>query len=610
MICPDFAHNANVGEAMPARVVSAHSSRCAPGRLFRWAVVLALLPFSIQATNYYVSSSSGNDGNDGLTSQTAWQTLQRIYSKCVSTAPFRPGDSILLRSGDTWDGQIFCTASGSSVQPISIGAYGSGSKPVIYADNPTASWTPVPGHPGIYQAFVGRGSIISPLAYQQGIQLQPVTGAGLNLTKAANLETYLAALAPGGFGPTTITDTVYVHTLDGGFPSNVRIFRASAVSVSGNYLVVEGLHVQRAQVGIDVGQSANVTLRSNDVQDTLGIGIYLRGGCTACIVENNTTTRTGNTAIYVLHGSGNIIRSNKVAHVTDTILGFKVKGDQAGIGLQQSMQNLLEYNTISEVKNGAFDYYYEQGSTVRYNYAFHCGGGVFPHGTSLNVYSNIFDLRWPIKNNITGGVNAVNTGPSPILIFNNVFYGTGGYGLMGMSGAGSIPSASGTATATGSGSGPVIFRNNIVVSWQPSGILAQAGPGVDSDFNCFYAAGPSRFTRSKESYRDLTSFQSATGQEMHSVFANPRFVAVNPAQPSDFHLQPGSPCIGTGIDLEQIGIATSDYLDYAGAPFPASRPNMGAFEGSPTQNPLVLLEGEGTLSMAALTVRPGWRSIF
>ena len=68
--------------------------------------------------------------------------------------------------------------------------------------------------------------------------------------------------------------------------------------------------------------------------------------------------------------------------------------------------------------------------------------------------------------------------------------------------------------------------------------------------------------------------------------------------------------MGTGIDLEQIGIVTSDYLDYAGAPFPASRPNMGAFEGSTTQNPLVLLEGEGTLSMATLTVRPGWRSIF
>src|SRR5258706_15070093 len=77
-------------------------------RLTRWLplALLALMPASISAASYYVSSSTGNDFNDGLSQQTAWQTLQRVYAKCTSNAPLLPGDHVLLRRGDTWSGEL------------------------------------------------------------------------------------------------------------------------------------------------------------------------------------------------------------------------------------------------------------------------------------------------------------------------------------------------------------------------------------------------------------------------------------------------------------------------------------------------------------------------
>ena len=42
---------------------------------------------------YYVSSSSGNDTNDGLTPERAFKTLKRVSEEKLS-----PGDSLLLKS--------------------------------------------------------------------------------------------------------------------------------------------------------------------------------------------------------------------------------------------------------------------------------------------------------------------------------------------------------------------------------------------------------------------------------------------------------------------------------------------------------------------------------
>ncbi|MGD9581976.1 MAG: hypothetical protein AB7V50_11430, partial [Vampirovibrionia bacterium] len=82
------------------------------------------------ATTYYVANT-GNDSNNGTSSLTPWQTLNK-----VNTTTFEPGDSILFKKGDSWNGSINTISSGSSGSPIVYGSYGSGDKPKIYGSVP------------------------------------------------------------------------------------------------------------------------------------------------------------------------------------------------------------------------------------------------------------------------------------------------------------------------------------------------------------------------------------------------------------------------------------------------------------------------------------------
>src|SRR5580693_3761627 len=104
------------------------------------------------ARTYYISSTSGNDINDGMSPEKAWQHLSKIYLKSISKDAFQPGDSILLKRGDQWDGQIRLQGKGTAQKPITLGAYGEGPKPLIYGDNEDARWESVAGHHGLYTA--------------------------------------------------------------------------------------------------------------------------------------------------------------------------------------------------------------------------------------------------------------------------------------------------------------------------------------------------------------------------------------------------------------------------------------------------------------------------
>ncbi|MEM1324536.1 MAG: 3-coathanger stack domain-containing protein [Bacteroidota bacterium] len=119
--------------------------------------LLLLSTFSLQATTYYLDSSTGSNQNDGLTVATAWQdTFQRAIV---------PGDSVLFKRGGEWNRRWYFSVSATESQPIYIGAYGdiseplpiiSGILPIPNATDPDSwvnqsnnIWTlPMPNSPG------------------------------------------------------------------------------------------------------------------------------------------------------------------------------------------------------------------------------------------------------------------------------------------------------------------------------------------------------------------------------------------------------------------------------------------------------------------------------
>ncbi|OOG68050.1 Ig-like domain-containing protein [Algoriphagus sp. A40] len=83
------------------------------------------------ATDYYISSSSGNDSrsaSEAQNSTTPWKSIDKLNS--VSSI-FKGGDRILFKAGDQFYGTIKITKSGSVGAPILFTSYGTGNKPVI-----------------------------------------------------------------------------------------------------------------------------------------------------------------------------------------------------------------------------------------------------------------------------------------------------------------------------------------------------------------------------------------------------------------------------------------------------------------------------------------------
>ena len=92
----------------------------------KYQVFVLLLSFSLCAQNqYYLSSSTGNDNNNGSQTQ-PWKTLSKI-----SNTTLGPGDTVYFKKGDTFRGHYVVNGSGTEGNPITFKSYESGNQPVI-----------------------------------------------------------------------------------------------------------------------------------------------------------------------------------------------------------------------------------------------------------------------------------------------------------------------------------------------------------------------------------------------------------------------------------------------------------------------------------------------
>jgi hypothetical protein len=89
---------------------------------------------------YYVDATGGADGNTGLATDNAWQTISK-----VNGSSFFAGDFILFKKGETWREQLTVPSSGSSGSVITFGSYGSGAAPIITGFDVLETWTQLAG---------------------------------------------------------------------------------------------------------------------------------------------------------------------------------------------------------------------------------------------------------------------------------------------------------------------------------------------------------------------------------------------------------------------------------------------------------------------------------
>ena len=104
------------------------------------------------AATYYFSSVSGDDSRSSSEAKnpaTPWKTLGKLNAVFSN---LQPGDMVLLKRGDIFYGSIIVNKSGSSGSPITIGAYGSGEKPVITSFISLKDWSSNGSYKGVYES--------------------------------------------------------------------------------------------------------------------------------------------------------------------------------------------------------------------------------------------------------------------------------------------------------------------------------------------------------------------------------------------------------------------------------------------------------------------------
>jgi hypothetical protein len=104
-------------------------------------------------TTYYVSSSTGSDGNNGLSENAPFATISR-----VNNLNLQSGDRVLFRCGDVWRADpLTITHSGSPGLPISFSTYPQSciDQPVLSGAQPVAGWSFFNGN--IYTADLSAG---------------------------------------------------------------------------------------------------------------------------------------------------------------------------------------------------------------------------------------------------------------------------------------------------------------------------------------------------------------------------------------------------------------------------------------------------------------------
>jgi parallel beta-helix repeat protein len=316
---------------------------------------------------------------------------------------------------------------------------------------------------------------------------------------------------------------------------------ADGINLEGaDYITIEGFNVVGVpRAGIRSVVNHDAIIRNNNTDQNGEWGIF-SGFSDDLLIEDNIASRSVQQhGIYVSNsGDRPVIRNNTIWGNHDA--GIHMNGDisQGGDGIITGA--LVENNVIYDNGTGGGSGINADGvqdSTFRNNLIYN------EHASGISLYR------------IDGGGSSTGN----VIVNNTVLEAPDGRWALNIQ-----------VASTGN-----TVRNNILYNYHPwhgsIDISSDSLPGFSSDYNVVM----DRFTTDdSNSIQTLAQWQTATGQDAHSIVATPSQLFVNAAA-NDFHLSDTSPAIDAG---------TSQYapaVDFEGTPRPSGNGfDIGADEHS------------------------------
>ncbi len=376
---------------------------------------------------YYVSSSTGNDANDGLTPATAFASITKVNTLNLAGTI----NKVYFKKGDTFSGTITVGQSGTASKPVTFSAYGTGEKPKIYGSQLITGWTLHSGNiykatfaTTINQLFVDGERMLAAREPDSGfftVDAAPTTAqitadelsGALNYTgtqciihsSSYGLETKAVTgsssttitLASAPFGDVTAgekfilvgklefideagewfydtaTQTVYLWKPDGSAPTDTDVrgsvtdYGLTATSKS-NFLVKDIVFAEQKTAGINITSSNNYTVNGVEVHypDRTGIAdLSSEDGQ----YLNNIIIGANHNGIASELSDSMLIQGNTVTNIAlFDKLGLSGIGawyNGVGISTNGDVNNILS-NRVDEVGYDGISFH--GLNTVRYNY--------------------------------------------------------------------------------------------------------------------------------------------------------------------------------------------------------------------------------------------------
>jgi hypothetical protein len=504
----------------------------------------------VQAQVYYVAKT-GSDSNNG-SKRAPWLTIGHAALEAHA------GSTVYVEAGTYSESDLFAN-SGTASSPIIFDGQG-----VAIVDGTDVDCCTLPNFASGNNFLCCNTQGLFMIGAARGVNYLTITGFTVQnyKTASANKVPVGVLIMGGGTGINLINNTVQnIQTTAGknGNAYGIGVFGISATPLS-------------------------VTVSGNTV--------------TGCLTgESETTTFNGNVQNFVV--SNNTIYDND--NIGMDAIGFEKVGpagfDQARNG---DVYGNLIYNNSAKDNPGEGRQYDEDGL-----YCDGCTQVVFERNT---LYGN--DLNIEATSETAGEVG------SDVIIRNNLAYAAnsagisvGGYAKKGTGGSTDITIVNNSlydddTRKTGSGefqiqyrATGIVFENNVVFAG-PQGLFINGfvpGSGVTADYNDYFTDSSKKtFKLNGKTYASFDAYQTATGQDEHSVFANPHYITrttctstVESGPPTpltrcsptpDFDIPVESPAENTG----NAALGTADFgaVDFNGNPRVNANGqiNIGAFE--------------------------------
>lgn len=158
-------------------------------RILTIAVFVAASARTAAAETYFVDAEAGDDGDDGTSAATAWQSIA-----AVNAADLAPGDAVSFRRGQTFVGELHLRDDGTDGAPITIGAYGDGARPIVDAGGgaaySTCVWLDYADHVVVEQLHLRN-------AHYAGVYLDGATGAVIRDCEITDVGVGVSVLGDG-----------------------------------------------------------------------------------------------------------------------------------------------------------------------------------------------------------------------------------------------------------------------------------------------------------------------------------------------------------------------------------------------------------------------------